>query len=90
MKTVAGTLAAPAVAPLSAEVKPDAPGGEGAKRRPPSVIVMICDDLGSGDLHCYGSSLKTSNLNRLAAEEVADPPNSAKDTIASSKEHREA
>lgn len=29
---------------------------------------MICDDLGSGDLHCYGSCLKTPNLDRMAAE----------------------
>jgi len=38
------------------------------RRRPPNVIVMICDDLGSGDLHCYGSSLKTPNLDRMAEE----------------------
>ena len=75
VKTVAGTLAAPAAAPLSAEGKPDAAGGEGAKGRPPNVVIMICGDLGSGDLHCYGASLKISNLKRLAAEEVADPPN---------------
>jgi arylsulfatase len=70
VKTVAGSLAVPAAAPLLAEAKPDGSGGEDAKKRPPNVIVMICDDLGSGDLHCYGSSLETPNLDRLAAEGV--------------------
>jgi arylsulfatase len=29
---------------------------------------MICDDLGYGDLGCYGSAIPTPNLDRLAAE----------------------
>ncbi|MGH9581379.1 MAG: sulfatase-like hydrolase/transferase [Bryobacteraceae bacterium] len=61
-KTVAGTLAPLAVGSLSAQAQ--------SKTRPPNVIVMICDDLGSGDLHCYGSSLKTPNLDRMAKEGV--------------------
>jgi arylsulfatase A len=68
VKTVAGTLAAPTVGSLSAEAQPEGSGAAGPKKRPPNVIVMICDDLGSGDLHCYGSSLKTPNLDRMAAE----------------------
>ena len=36
----------------------------------PNVILMICDDLGFGDLGCYGSKLATPNLDRLAAEGV--------------------
>lgn len=39
-----------------------------APRRAPNVIVMICDDLGSGDLHCYGSELKTPHLDQMASE----------------------
>lgn len=57
-KSVAGTLAAG-----SLSGQPTAP-----RTRPPNVILMICDDLGSGDLHCYGSSLKTPNLDRMAGE----------------------
>ncbi len=36
----------------------------------PNVILMICDDLGYGDLGCYGSKLPTPNLDRLAREGV--------------------
>ncbi len=37
-------------------------------RRPPNVVLMICDDLGYGDLGCYGSNLPTPHLNAMAAE----------------------
>lgn len=67
-KTVAGSLAPLAVAPLSAQTQGEAGGAAGSKARSPNVIIMICDDLGSGDLQCYGSSLKTPNLDRMAQE----------------------
>ncbi|HEV2326938.1 MAG TPA: sulfatase-like hydrolase/transferase [Terracidiphilus sp.] len=63
VKGAAGTLAASAVSSLSAQA-----GGHPSRGRAPNVILMICDDLGSGDLHCYGSSLKTPNLDRMAGE----------------------
>jgi arylsulfatase A len=36
--------------------------------RPPNVIVVYCDDLGYGDLGCYGSGIPTPNIDRIAAE----------------------
>jgi len=39
-----------------------------AAARPPNVVMILCDDLGYGDLGCYGSKIRTPNLDRLAAE----------------------
>jgi arylsulfatase A len=36
----------------------------------PNIIVIICDDLGYGDLGCYGSKLATPHIDRLAAQGV--------------------
>jgi arylsulfatase A len=41
-----------------------------AAEAPPNVVFILCDDLGFGDLECYGSAIKTPNLNRMAAEGV--------------------
>jgi arylsulfatase len=38
------------------------------RRRKPNVVLMICDDLGYGDLGCYGSKLPTPNLDAMAAD----------------------
>src|SRR5215813_1357120 len=38
--------------------------------RPPNVIFILCDDLGYGDLGCYGSRIRTPNLDRMASEGV--------------------
>jgi len=36
----------------------------------PNVIMIFCDDLGYGDLGCYGSKIHTPNLDRMASEGV--------------------
>lgn len=40
-------------------------------REKPNVIIILADDLGYGDLECYGATrVKTPNVNRLAAEGI--------------------
>ena len=34
----------------------------------PNVVLIICDDLGYGDLGCYGGALQTPNLDKMASE----------------------
>ncbi|MBW3600670.1 MAG: sulfatase-like hydrolase/transferase, partial [Planctomycetes bacterium] len=37
--------------------------------RPPNFVVIFCDDLGYGDLGCFGHpTIRTPNLDRMAAE----------------------
>jgi len=70
LKTVAASVLAPATGSLAAALPSLAPAEQanssGSSR--PNVLLMICDDLGYGDIGCYGSSIPTPNLDRLAAE----------------------
>jgi arylsulfatase A-like enzyme len=53
LKATAGALV---VAPLLASTPP------------PNVVLIYADDLGYGDLGCYGSKIRTPNLDRMAAQ----------------------
>ena len=45
------------------------PAGAESAVRPPNFVVIVCDDMGWGDLGCYGhSEIKTPNLDRLAEQ----------------------
>lgn len=58
-RTFLSSLGAAAAAPLAA-----------APSTPPNIVFIFCDDLGYGDLGCYGSKIRTPNLDRLASEGV--------------------
>ena len=61
-----------ALAPLFAALllAPPAPAADAADP-PPNVVLIIADDLGDGDLGCYGHpQIRTPNIDRLAAEGV--------------------
>lgn len=41
------------------------------KKTKPNVIIILADDLGYGDLECYGTTrVHTPNVNRLASEGI--------------------
>jgi len=47
----------------------DEPGGSSNTNGQPNIIVIMADDLGFGDLSCYGAtSFKTPHIDQLAAE----------------------
>jgi len=43
----------------------------GGNRSKPNVIVILTDDMGFSDIGCFGSEIKTPNIDRLASHGVA-------------------
>lgn len=71
VKSLSATFAVPAVASALPSAASNAQSGiptKGRSGRTPNVVFMICDDLGYGDLGCYGSNLPTPNLNKMAVD----------------------
>lgn len=51
--------------------KPEAPAAEAEATEPPNIIYILADDLGYGDLSCYGQTkFTTPNIDRLASEGI--------------------
>ncbi len=67
-------IATSAVATVSsnAGAKTNTPeGGKAGSRRPPNILLIMADDLGMGDVGCYGNdTIRTPNMDRIAAEGV--------------------
>jgi arylsulfatase len=43
-------------------------GGAQASGKRPNILIIFADDMGYSDIGCYGSEIRTPNLNRLASE----------------------
>jgi arylsulfatase len=57
--------------------------GFGAPARTPNIVLLLCDDLGYGDLGVYGSKIRTPSFDRLASEGVRFTNFSSADPVCS-------
>ncbi len=55
----------------SSVLLPDKPLHQIARKRLPNIVIIMADDLGYGDISCYGSTkIRTPNLDQMAREGV--------------------
>jgi arylsulfatase len=54
-----------------------------ATGKSPNLVFILCDDLGFGDLGCYGGRIRTPHLDRMAAEGVRFTNFSSADPVCS-------
>lgn len=67
--SIGASIAAPSLGAVELGKEPaPTPLASSAPPAKPNFIVMICDDLGYGDLGSYGSKLQTPNLDAMARE----------------------
>src|SRR4051794_8887333 len=57
-----------AIAILASALSVVAGVGAGHAAKRPNVVVILADDMGFSDLHCYGGEIETPNLDALAAD----------------------
>lgn len=68
---IAAALPAHAANPMNSSAPIPAPLPPSATPRPPNIVILYADDLGFGDLGCYGAEgIPTPNLDQMASEGV--------------------
>ena len=76
------SLASPGVAAAVLSFVLPRPGPAADPARPPNIVFILADDLGYGDLGCYGQKrIQTPNLDRMAAEGMRFTQFYAGDTV---------
>ena len=65
------TLLSPVAAAVAVGAEAPKKNKKVQDREHPNVVIIYADDLGYGDLQCYGAKgVETPNVNRLAAEGI--------------------